>query len=148
VPEACARAERLGRFLKRSSRILKSTPETFEDGVPTSSSLVGQVPKSPLDEDEVLVIRKRLRAIQQCYATLLEETPDLSETVRLKFLISSNGSVARANIESVTVHPGAPLSACILAVVREYRFPPVRGGGIAVLTFPFSFENRKGRVTR
>ncbi len=85
------------------------------------------------------VIDRARNPIRYCYTKALQKDATLQGKVVVKFVIAADGSVASANIRESTL--GSPdAEACVAAVFRRLTFPPVRGGGITVVNYPFVFR--------
>lgn len=84
------------------------------------------------------VVRRRIRAIKQCYERVLKRFPDLQGKIVVQFTISGDtGRVIKARIESNTMG-NAEVSSCILRRIRRWRFPKPEGGNVTV-AYPFTF---------
>lgn len=81
-------------------------------------------------------VREREAQIRFCYEEEgLKQNPDLSGTVRIEFEITAGG-VTSANLRSGLEGSGADATeACILQVIRGWRFPDVQ----EAVTVPFTF---------
>lgn len=91
------------------------------------------------------VIRKTIRMnrdrLLACYDRVLELQPQGSPggTVTVKFVIWKTGEVCAAEVSKNTVkEPG--LERCVRDAVTTMRFPPPRGGGQIIVTYPFIFR--------
>ncbi|MGE4232956.1 MAG: TonB family protein [Bacteriovoracia bacterium] len=94
-----------------------------------------------IDED---AIRRAIEAhrdeIKYCYEKEINaENPDLSGRVAVRWVIGASGTVTNAGIASSSMK-NANVEGCVVAVIRRIPFPPVRGGGIAEVTYPFVFK--------
>lgn len=84
------------------------------------------------------VIRAHLKKIQTCYQAELRPCPALHSKIVVRFEIAAKGHVARAAITENT-SASRKLEACILHVVRRWRFPEPRDGAPVKVTYPFVF---------
>lgn len=84
------------------------------------------------------VIRRSLPRFKFCYEKQLNANPNLGGKVSVYFAISPSGQVARASLRESTI-ADRRVEECVLDVMRSLRFPPPRGGGIVVVTYPFLF---------
>lgn len=93
------------------------------------------------------VVRRHLPAVRQCYERELASSPELAGRVRVRFVVDANGRVASARVDQDTLRRPA-LERCLVRQVRRWRFPAPRGGGIAVVTYPFVFRPRDAATAR
>lgn len=104
----------------------------------------GMPPKYPivmgsLDKE---VIRKGIHAnraqMRKCYESAIKRKPGIAGKEVVKFTISREGPVSAAEITEDTV--GDPeMHDCIIAAVKTWNFPAPVGGGIVIVTYPFTF---------
>ncbi len=85
------------------------------------------------------VIRRHALQIRRCYELQLQQHPGLAGRVVVKLTIGPDGSVRAAEIAASTLKDPV-LHACILRVVRRWRFPAVAGGGVVEVRYPFVFK--------
>ncbi len=110
--------------------VLPATP------TPASSARRG----ASLHKDEILtVIRANRAQIRDCYEKRLESAPNLQGKVAIKFVIADDGQVKTSSVHDSTVGD-AELEGCVATRVGTWRFPAPRGGGIVVVTYPFTFK--------
>ncbi len=57
----------------------------------------------------------------------------------MKFLITGNGTVATSSVAQSSVN-NPELEQCVSGRVRTWLFPKPKGGGTAVVTYPFVFK--------
>ena len=86
------------------------------------------------------VIREHRREIRSCYESELQQNPDLSGRVIVRFTISPDGSVASASIEESDIGSSA-VEDCVTRRVQRWRFPEPRGGGVVRVSYPFVFTS-------
>ncbi len=84
------------------------------------------------------VIRANRNQIRYCHEYQQQKVPSLSGKVAVKFVVSAEGTVTTSMIAQSTVG-NSELEACIAGRVRTWKFPKPKGGGIAVVTYPFFF---------
>lgn len=75
-------------------------------------------------------------ALARCFSAVPAANPG---TVTIKFTIAATGEVSQALVKSTTVS-NPEVEACVLQVVQAQRFPPPRGGGIVIASYPFRFS--------
>lgn len=97
--------------------------------------ILGALDKSLID----VVIKKNIRAIRECYAAELVNTPNLSGKVVVKFVIAADGSVSRASTKSSTLDRPS-VEGCINEQFMRFQFPEPSGGGIVIVSYPFLFS--------
>jgi len=82
------------------------------------------------------IVRNHHREIVHCYNQGLVRDPNLRGRVAVRFQIAPSGSVALAAVASNTT--GDKNSAnCMAKAVKRWSFPKPRGGGSAMVTYPF-----------
>lgn len=97
-----------------------------------------QVPSS-LDREEVRrVVRSHLADLRHCYDEALAMSPALAGKVTVEWVVSHEGTVSSAMVVQSTTG-SSQLDACVTARVLTWLFPKVKGGGVAVVTYPFVF---------
>ena len=85
-------------------------------------------------------IAKHRDEIKYCYEKEINaDHPDLAGRIGIRFVIGSSGAVSTAGLSSSSLKNVATES-CVIAVIKRIQFPPVRGGGIAEVTYPFVFK--------
>ena len=69
--------------------------------------------------------------------------PKLAGKVKVKFIINDAGLVAQSSVAESDV--GDPtLDNCISGRVKTWIFPKPKGGGIAIVSYPFVFRQSGG----
>ena len=85
------------------------------------------------------VVQSHKDQLKYCYDNFLTRNPKLSGKIAVKWIISENGSVPSSNVVSSTT--GTPdLDKCVAGRILTWVFPKPKGGGIAVVTYPFVFK--------
>lgn len=78
--------------------------------------------------------------IKYCYEKEINaDNPDLSGRIVVRFVIGASGSVSSAGISNTSLK-NANTEQCVVQVIKRIQFPPVRGGGIAEVSYPFVFK--------
>ncbi len=95
-----------------------------------------------LTKEEIeAVIKQNLAQIKACYERNLQGNRKLAGRVKTSFVIKGNGRVRSASIVSSDLNNRATES-CITSVIRRWKFPLPRGGGIVNVNYPFVFAPR------
>jgi len=103
-------------------------------GQGSASGDFGGLTKAEIDK----VVRSRLGLIRACYQKELDRTRGLGGQVAVKFTISPDGSVSKANVDSSrTTLKNAAVNDCVVRQISKLRFP-AKGGG--VVNYPFNFS--------
>ena len=114
-------------------------------GVITSD---GPVVMGSLDKEVIRRVMQRHRPqVRQC--ALDELRADAGAPVgklRIKFLIGVSGKVSSASVEQTTLH-NPRLEGCVTSVILAMEFPAPRGGGVVLVTYPYTFAAAAGDVT-
>ena len=85
------------------------------------------------------VVRSHHDQLKYCYDNALTKNPKLTGKVSVRWIIREDGTVASSNVVSST--SGTPeLDHCIAGRVLLWIFPKPKGGGVAVVTYPFVFK--------
>lgn len=93
-----------------------------------------------LSKDAVQRVVERHRpAFRACVnAERLDGGPAVEGKVVVKFVVDRAGAVAQSTLTQTTVNRPR-LEACVVESVKAMKFPPPRGGGVAIVTYPFVF---------
>jgi TonB family protein len=85
------------------------------------------------------VVRSHHDQLKYCYDNALTRNPKLTGKVAVRWIITEAGTVASSNVVSSST--GTPdLDRCIAGRVLTWIFPKPKGGGVAVVTYPFIFK--------
>lgn len=96
---------------------------------------IGAIQPSVIDQ----VVKRHLASIRYCYQRELQKQPTLAGKLSVKFTIAADGSVSSATAASTTL--GSPaVEACVAGRFLKMEFPPLKGGGVAVVRYPFWFS--------
>jgi hypothetical protein len=86
------------------------------------------------------VVRQHRREIKYCYEMELQKHRKLQGRVKMKFTISTTGSVVAAVVEETTLN-NSKVQRCMASKIRRWQFPEPKGGGIVVVRYPFNFSS-------
>jgi hypothetical protein len=105
-----------------------------------------KVPVAAIEKDKVTgdvdrdlirrIVRAHLNEVRSCYNAGLTRNPNLAGRVTIQFSIVGTGKVASAVVESNTTGDSA-VGNCIAQAVKRWKFPRVRNGGTALVSYPF-----------
>ena len=97
-------------------------------------------PAGTLTKEEVQkVVNRHQNEVKSCFEQALRLKPNLEGKVAVMFNISAAGDVTEAMIDSDTLQD-ANTTACMLTVVRTWKFPEPKGGGPVTVTYPWVFK--------
>ena len=85
------------------------------------------------------VVRSHHDQLKYCYDNALTKNPKLTGKVSVRWIITEGGTVASSNVVSSTTNT-PDLDRCIAGRVLTWVFPKPKGGGVAVVTYPFVFK--------
>jgi len=85
------------------------------------------------------VIDEHLAEISRCYEGALLSSPNLSGNLTFEWIIGTNGAVAGIKLKGGSL-AGSPVAPCVSASIKQWRFPPPRGGQVTV-SYPFGFRS-------
>jgi TonB family protein len=92
-----------------------------------------------LDRNEIAkVVNAHLAEVQGCYERQLYKDPTINGKVLCEWVIDPSGSVSTQRVKTSTVR-NSEVASCILASIRNWKFPKPRGGSVTV-TYPFVFS--------
>jgi len=91
------------------------------------------------------VIQDHASQIRYCYEQELAVNPRLQGKVSIKWVINGDGSASSAQIDhSGTTLDDAKVHDCMMARITSWQFPKPKGGGIAVITYPWILRSAGG----
>jgi hypothetical protein len=96
--------------------------------------ILGALHRSLIDE----VVNRHLKDIRYCYQRDLMKTPTLKGEIVTKLIIDREGSVPKASMKTSTMK-SASVESCVVSRFEEMQFPKPKGGGIAIVSYPFTF---------
>jgi hypothetical protein len=100
-----------------------------------TSIVVGPIDRALIDG----VIKRHMNQIRYCYQRQLNQSPELSGKIVVKFVIANDGSVSVAETRSSTMASPA-VEQCINDRFLRFQFPALKGPGIALVSYPFLFS--------
>lgn len=111
---------------KARGTVASSPEELVQYGSPIDASLI--------DKE----IKRKLSQIRYCYQRELQLKPGLGGTLSIAFTIAADGSVSRAGVKRDGLGSSA-VADCVVARFHQMQFPRPAGGGLVMVTYPFSF---------
>jgi TonB family protein len=86
------------------------------------------------------VVRRQIRSIRRVYETQLKRNPNLRGMLRVRFTIGPTGRVIAVSLPRSTLK-NPQLERGIASVVKRWRFPAPKGGGVIHVEYPFVFRS-------
>jgi len=91
------------------------------------------------------VIQDHAAQIRYCYEQQLAVNPRLQGKVSIKWVINADGSASNPQIDgSGTTLEDAKVHECMMSRIMTWAFPKPKGGGIAVITYPWILRSSGG----
>jgi hypothetical protein len=92
------------------------------------------------------VIQDHAAQIRYCYETQLAINPRLQGKVAIKWIINADGIASNPQIDgSATTLEDAKVHECMMSRITSWQFPKPKGGGIAVITYPWILRSSGGQ---
>src|SRR5262249_44790042 len=112
--------------------------------VEAPSLVVGQpIVMGSLDKEIIRRVMQQHQAqVRYCYERELQRSANLAGKLVGKFVIGAAGTVQQASVESQSI--GDEVSNCVIDKVKTWLFPHVAGGGVVVVSFPWTFVSNGG----
>jgi hypothetical protein len=84
------------------------------------------------------IVRRHLNEVKYCYDQALVHNPKLDGRLVAQFTIAGNGQVIASVRQSSTL--GSPqVEMCVVNAIKRWEFPAPTGGGLAIVSYPFTF---------
>jgi hypothetical protein len=84
------------------------------------------------------VIQEHAAQIRFCYEDQLVVNPKLAGKVSIKWVIDADGNASNATVDTgSTTLASDKVHQCMMARIVSWQFPKPKGGGIAVITYPW-----------
>lgn len=96
----------------------------------------GELPKSVV----AAYMNSKAGAIKACYQKGLQSNPDLSGSIKVRFLIQPSGSIAGAKMESSSLGAES-VETCIMNNIKSWKFPQAKNGGGTTVSKTWSFRS-------
>ena len=89
------------------------------------------------------IVRRHLNEVRYCYEQALARRPSLEGRLVVQFAIAGTGQVTTSLLQSSSV-PAPAVGDCVVNAVRRWAFPAPSGGGMALVSYPFTFSPAGG----
>ena len=83
-------------------------------------------------------VRRHLNEVKYCYEQALRTRPSLAGRVVVQFAIAPTGRVLTSVVQSSSLGVAA-VDSCVVNAVKRWEFPQPDRGGLAMVSYPFSF---------
>jgi hypothetical protein len=103
--------------------------------LPSDEVILGTMSKDVIDA----VIKRNMNQVRYCYQRELTKDPTLAGKIVVKFVIAKDGTVTSAVTKSSTMASPA-VEECVNGRFMHMQFPEPSGGGIVIVSYPFSFS--------
>jgi hypothetical protein len=91
------------------------------------------------------VIREHASQVRYCYEQQLALNPKLEGKVAIRWQIGPDGRASNTMVDAgATTLPNEEVQRCIMARIVTWEFPKPRGGGIAIVTYPWVLRTAGG----
>ncbi len=102
-------------------------------------SLEGASVRGSLDKEIIRrIVRRHLNEVRYCYQQALTRRPTLEGRLVTQFTIAPTGQVLAAVVQSSTLRE-ISVEACVVNAVKRWEFPAPDHGGLAMVSYPFTF---------
>jgi hypothetical protein len=85
------------------------------------------------------IVRRHLNEVKYCYDQALVKQPKLDGRLVAQFTIAGNGQVI-ASLKSSSTLGSPAVEMCVVNAIKRWEFPAPTGGGLAIVTYPFTFS--------
>jgi hypothetical protein len=102
------------------------------------STVMGSIDKELIRK----VIQDHASQIRYCYEQELALNPRLQGKVAIKWVIHAEGTASDAQVEpGATTLDNDRVQQCMMSRITSWQFPKPKGGGVAVITYPWIFRS-------
>jgi hypothetical protein len=122
------------------------SPGSMREHKPRGPQIIGEKPqiRGALSKEAIRrVVHRHLNEVRYCYEEGLRARPDLQGRVGVRFVVAPDGAVKIAARASSDLGD-ARVEQCIVDAVRRWTFPAPDGGGLVIVTYPFSLQRVGG----
>jgi TonB family protein len=104
---------------------------------------IGDV-RGTLDKEIIRrIVRRHLNEVKFCYQEALLRQPALEGRLVTQFSIAPSGRVLAAVVQSSTLKAVA-VESCVVDAIKRWEFPAPERGGLAMVSYPFTFAPAGG----
>jgi TonB family protein len=89
------------------------------------------------------IVRRHLNEVKFCYQDALARRPSLEGRLVTQFTIAPTGRVLAAVVQSSTLQ-AVSVESCIVNAIKRWEFPAPDHGGMAMVSYPFTFAPAGG----
>ena len=89
------------------------------------------------------IVRRNLNQVRYCYQEALVRHPALEGRLVTQFTIAPTGRVLAAMVQSSTLKE-ISVESCVVNAIKRWEFPEPSGGGLAIVSYPFTFSPAGG----
>jgi len=90
------------------------------------------------------VIRENASQVRYCYEQELTLNPKLEGKVAIRWQIGPDGMASNCMVHSDTTLMSEKVQQCIMSRIVTWQFPKPKGGGIAIVTYPWILRTSGG----
>ncbi|HZY01951.1 MAG TPA: AgmX/PglI C-terminal domain-containing protein, partial [Anaeromyxobacteraceae bacterium] len=106
-----------------------------------TAAVVGSIDKELIRK----VIQEHAAQIRYCYEQELQRDPKLEGKVSIRWVINSEGRVQGTQVDGgATTMQNGQVHRCMMDRIASWEFPKPKGGGIAVITYPWILRSSGG----
>jgi hypothetical protein len=106
-----------------------------------TAAVVGSIDKELIRK----VIQEHASQIRYCYEQELQRDPKLEGKVSIRWVINSEGRVQGTQVDGgATTLQNGQVHRCMMDRIASWEFPKPKGGGIAVITYPWILRSSGG----
>ncbi len=127
------------RIERGEARNLREQARKLSRGEEPQGSSGGTEDDAEGDDIIQRVVRQNRRPIRHCYERQLQEDPELSGQIMMKWVIGPTGEVVEVSVVESEME-SAELEQCLIEQIGEWTFPEPDGGGEVRVNYPFNFS--------
>jgi TonB family protein len=85
------------------------------------------------------IVRRHINEVKYCYELESTKKTDLAGRISVQLTIAASGQVIASVLQSSTVG-NLRVENCVVQAARRWMFPHPPGGGLVIVSYPFSFQ--------
>jgi TonB family protein len=89
------------------------------------------------------IVRRHLNEVKFCYQDALTKRPSLEGRLVTQFTIAPTGRVLAAVVQTSSLQ-NASVESCVVSAIKRWEFPAPDHGGMAMVSYPFTFSPAGG----